>query len=99
MSRRCDFTGRGVQTGNNVSHSNRRTRRRWLPNMQIATVDSEILERGFRVRLASRAIRTIEHKGGLDAFLLSTPDRKLGETALKIKREVVAAHEASQQEA
>ena len=93
MSRRCDFSGRAVQTGNNVSHSNRRTRRRWLPNMQVASFDSEILGRRIRLRLAVRAIRTIEYKGGLDAFLLGTANRDLGEAALKLKREILAVQQ------
>ena len=88
MARRCDFTGKGVQTGNNVSHANNKTRRRYLPNMQKASLVSETLGEVIQVRLSARAIRSIEHNGGLDAFLMSTADRNLGPDALKIKSRI-----------
>ncbi|MBB3064818.1 MULTISPECIES: 50S ribosomal protein L28 [Limibacillus] len=91
MARRCAFTGKGVQTGNNVSHANNRTRRRFLPNMQDAALYSEVLRKAVRVRLTTRAIRTIEHNGGIDAFLLSTPNSKLGQDALVLKRAIAKA--------
>ncbi len=74
MSRRCDFVGRKPQCGNNVSHAMNKTRRRWLPNLQNATLHSDILQEGVRVRLSTRAIRTIEKNGGLDSFLMGTPE-------------------------
>ena len=84
MARRCAFTGKGVMSGNNVSHANNKTRRRFLPNIQQTAMFSDALGRMVRLKLSTRAIRTIEHNGGLDAFLLSTPDRKLGvEAALE----------------
>jgi large subunit ribosomal protein L28 len=88
MARRCDFTGKGVQTGNNVSHANNKTRRRYLPNMQKGSFVSEILGEVIQVRLTARGIRTIEHNGGLDSFLMSTADRNLGPDALKIKSRI-----------
>ena len=77
MSRRCQFTGKSVQSGNNVSHANNKTRRRFLPNMQHTSLMSDVLGATIRVRLTTSAIRTIEHNGGLDAFLLNTPNRDL----------------------
>ncbi len=96
MARRCDFTGKGVQTGNNVSHANNRTRRRFLPNMQRTSLYSDRLGESVRLRVSTRAIRTIEHNGGLDAYLLSTPDTKLGPAARKIKRRIVKAGEPAE---
>ena len=69
MSRRCELTGKGVQTGNNVSHANNRTRRRWLPNLNQVTLHSDALGRSFRFRISSHALRSVDHLGGLDAFL------------------------------
>ena len=86
MSRRCQITGKGVLTGNNVSHANNKTRRRFLPNLQETSLLSDILGTSVRLRLSTRAIRTVEAKGGIDAFLLGTPDRRLPEDVLTIKR-------------
>ncbi len=91
MARRCGFTGKGVQTGNNVSHANNKTRRRFLPNMQRTSLYSDRLREMVRLRLSTRAIRTIEHKGGLDAFLLGTPDGKLGFQVRRLKRRIEKA--------
>jgi large subunit ribosomal protein L28 len=91
MSRVCELTGKRVLTGNNVSHANNKTRRRFLPNLQDASLMSDILGRTVRIRLSTRALSTIEHKGGLDAFLLGTPDRRLPETARTLKRQVERA--------
>ena len=88
MARRCGITGKGVLTGNNVSHANNKTRRRFLPNMQHTSLLSDILGTTVRVRLTTHAIRTIEHNGGLDAFLLNTPDRRLPEEAQVLKRRI-----------
>ena len=85
------MTGKGVQTGNNVSHANNKTRRRFLPNLQETSLLSDALGRLVRVRLSARAIRTVEHKGGLDAFLLGTSDTKLPEEAKALKRKVKKA--------
>ncbi len=93
MARRCALTGKGVQTGNNVSHANNRTRRRFLPNLQQASVLSDALGQTFRLRLSVQALRTIEHKGGLDGFLLNTRDSKLSAEARRMKRRVRKAVE------
>ena len=91
MARRCGITGIGVQTGNNVSHANNRSRRRFLPNLQQASILSDALGTSVRLRLSTRAIRTIEHNGGLDAYLLSTSDAKLPNDARRIKRRIKKA--------
>jgi large subunit ribosomal protein L28 len=89
MSRRCQFTGKGVQSGNNVSHANNKSRRRFLPNMQETSLVSDILGTTVRVRLTTHAMRTIEHNGGFDSFLLSTPNRNLPADAQVLKRRLV----------
>ncbi len=88
MARRCGMTGKGVQTGNNVSHANNKTRRRFLPNLQETRLLSDALDQMVRVRLSTRALRTIEINGGLDAYLLGTSDARLPEDALTLKRRV-----------
>jgi len=90
MARRCILTGKGVQVGNNVSHANNKTKRRFLPNLQRISVLSDTLG-PVRMRLSAAAIRTIEHKGGIDAFLRDTPDRKLSPEILRLKRRVAGA--------
>lgn len=89
MSRRCQFTGKGVLTGNNVSHANNKTRRRFLPNMQHTSLMSDILGTPIRVRLSTAAMRTIEHNGGIDAFLIRTPNRDLPAEAQVLKRRIL----------
>jgi large subunit ribosomal protein L28 len=91
MARRCMITGKGVQTGNNVSHANNKTRRTFRPNLQRASFLSDALGHSVRLRLSTSAIRTIEHNGGLDAFLLGTADSRLGEEALRLKRRIERA--------
>jgi large subunit ribosomal protein L28 len=91
MARRCDFTGKGVQTGNNVSHANNRTRRRFLPNLQEASLFSDALGEVVKVRVSTRAIRTIEKRGGIDAYLLGMPDADLGSKARTVKRRIKRA--------
>jgi large subunit ribosomal protein L28 len=91
MARRCDFTGKGVQTGNNVSHANNKSRRRFLPNLQKSSHFSDALGEAIQIRVSAYALRTIEKRGGLDAYLLSTADAKLGKKALEIKRRVKKA--------
>lgn len=90
MARRCELTGKTVQAGNNVSHANNKTRRRFLPNLQVTTLLSEALG-SVRMRLSTRAIRTIEHNGGLDSYLLSQTDAKLTTEALGLKRRLQKA--------
>jgi large subunit ribosomal protein L28 len=91
MARRCAVTGKGVLTGNNVSHANNKTRRRYLPNLQDASFFSDILGSPVRLRLSVNGIRTVEHNGGLDAFLLGTPDRRLPMEAVQLKRRLQKA--------
>lgn len=87
MSRRCELTGKGVMSGNTVSHANNRTRRRFLPNLQSASFTSALGTVSLRV--STRAIRTVEKKGGLDAFLMGTANLKLTDEALKLKRRLL----------
>lgn len=89
MSRRCELTGKAVQTGNLVSHSNRKTRTRFLPNLVNVSLISDSLQRSVRLRIAAAALRSVEHRGGLDAFLLKARDAELSVNALKLKREIV----------
>jgi len=91
MARRCGITGKGVLTGNNVSHANNKTRRRYLPNLQETSFFSDVLATSIQLRLTTSGIRTIEHNGGLDAFLLGTPNRKLPEEAQSLKRRILRA--------
>lgn len=91
MSRRCSLSGKGVLTGNNVSHAHNKSRRRFLPNLQVVSLLSETLDIQVRLRVATSTLRTIEKRGGLDAFLLSSRDADLGRDALKIKRQVKKA--------
>ena len=88
MARRCIITGKGVLSGNNVSHANNRTRRRFLPNLQETCVLSDALGELVRIKVSTQGLRTIEHNGGLDAFLLSVSDRVLTDEARRIKRRV-----------
>jgi large subunit ribosomal protein L28 len=88
MARRCMITGTGPMSGNNVSHANNKTKRRFLPNLQSTSLLSDALGEMVRLRVTAKAIRTIESKGGLDAFLLGTPNRKLPTEALRIKRRI-----------
>jgi large subunit ribosomal protein L28 len=99
MSRRCVITGKGVQVGNNVSHANNKTKRRFLPNLQYGSVLSDALGHAVKLRLTTNAIRTIEHNGGLDAYLLGTPDAKLTSDARRLKRRVEQAHAKRQAQA
>ena len=91
MARRCAVTGRTVQTGNNVSHAHNKTRRRFLPNLQMMSVYSDALAKMVRLRISMYGLRTIEHKGGLDAYLLDARDTKLSQDARKIKRQIKKA--------
>jgi large subunit ribosomal protein L28 len=91
MARRCGITGKGVLTGNNVSHANNKTRRRFLPNLQETSFWSDVLGAQVKMRLSTNGIRTIEHNGGLDAFLLDTPDRRLPDEARLLKRRIERA--------
>ena len=88
MAKRCALTGKDAQFGCNVSHSHRRTNRRFSPNIQPVTLLSTALGRSVRLRISTRALRTVQKKGGLDAFLLSTDDSKLQDEGLRLKRQI-----------
>ena len=90
MAKRCQLTGKSVMSGNNVSHANNRTRRRFFPNLQSASMQSEILDRKVHLRVSTSAMRTVEKHGGLDAFLLQARNAELAEEAQQLKREIVA---------
>jgi len=91
MARRCAVTGKGVQVGHNVSHANNKTKRRFLPNLQRTSLLSDVLGTSIRIRVSTRGIRTIEHNGGIDAWLLGTSDAKLSAEARRLKRRIAAA--------
>ena len=91
MSRRCEITGKGVLSGNNVSHANNKTRRRFLPNLQVTSLLSDILGHEVRMRMSTRAIRTIEHNGGIDAYLLGMRNTQLMPGVLALKRRIEKA--------
>jgi large subunit ribosomal protein L28 len=88
MSRVCELTGKGPMTGNNVSHANNKTRRRFLPNLNDTTLQSEALGRSFKLRISAHALRSVDHRGGLDKFLAKAKDSDLSPTALKIKKAI-----------
>ena len=94
MSRICELTGKGRQVGHNVSHANNKTKKVYLPNLQNVTLLSEKLDRSFKFRVSAHGLRSVEHNGGLDAWLLKTSDEKLSATALKVKRELKKAPKA-----
>ncbi|ANP38278.1 MULTISPECIES: 50S ribosomal protein L28 [Rhodobacterales] len=94
MSRRCELTGKGPMTGNNVSHAKNRTRRRFLPNLNDVTLQSETLGRGVKLKISAAALRSVDHRGGLDAFLAKAKDEELSATALKVKKEIAKAQAA-----
>jgi large subunit ribosomal protein L28 len=88
MSRICELTGKGRQVGNNVSHANNKTKRVFLPNLQNVTLMSDGLDRSYKFRVSTQGLRSVEHVGGLDNWLLKTSDEKLSTTAQKVKREL-----------
>jgi large subunit ribosomal protein L28 len=88
MSRVCELSGKSVMTGNNVSHANNKTRRRFLPNLVNVTLMSEALNQRIRLRVSASALRTVEHRGGLDAFLLKEKEGNLSHKAAIIRRQV-----------
>lgn len=91
MSRRCELTGKGPMSGNNVSHAKNRTRRRFLPNLQDVTLQSDALGRSFKLKISNAALRTVDHRGGFDAFMAKSKDAELSAGALKIKKEIAKA--------
>ena len=95
MSRICELTGKTRLTGHNVSHANNRTKRVFLPNLQNVTLLSEKLDRSFKFRVSTQGLRSVEHVGGLDNWLLKTPDAKHSLRARRVKRELVKAQNAA----
>ena len=95
MSRRCALTCKGVQTGNNVSHAHNKTRRRYLPNLQQVSLMSDALGKLVSLRVSVAAIRTVEHKGGLDAFLLGARDGDLNIEMRRLKKQIKNAQAAA----
>ena len=93
MSRRCELTGKGVQYGNNVSHAHNKTRRRYLPNLQQVSLMSEVLGRTVQLRVSVAAIRSVEHRGGLDSFLMDTRDAELSVELRRLKKQIRKASE------
>ena len=91
MSRRCELTGKGVMSGNNVSHANNKNRRRFLPNLVDVTLMSEALSQRVRLRISTQALRTVEHRGGLDAFLAKAKEAELSQKAKLIKKQIAKA--------
>jgi len=91
MARRCELTGKGPMSGNNVSHAKNRTRRRFLPNLNDVTLMSDVLGRSFKLRISAAALRTVDHRGGLDAFMAKAKDSELSDKALKIKKDISEA--------
>lgn len=94
MSRRCDLTGKAVLTGHLVSHSNRKTKRRFLPNLCNVTLQSEVLNRAVRLRVSANALKSVDHRGGLDAFLRKANAEELSDRALDLKRQIAKADKA-----
>ena len=91
MARRCELTGIGPMSGNNVSHAKNRTKRRFLPNLCNVTLHSDKLGQGFKFKVSASTLRTVDHIGGLDAFLAKADDAKLSTNALKVKRKLSKA--------
>jgi len=99
MSRRCTITGKVAQSGNNVSHANNKTKRRFLPNMQVTSLMSEVLGQPVKLRLTVHGLRTVEHRGGIDAYLLGTPAEKLSPECRKIRKRMTKVQARKEAEA
>jgi large subunit ribosomal protein L28 len=95
MSRRCELTGKGILTGNNVSHAHNKTRRRYLPNLQNVSLMSDTLGESVKLRITTSAMRTVEHKGGLDAFLMDAREADLSVDMRRLKKRIKAAQAAA----
>ena len=95
MSRVCELSGKGPMSGNNVSHANNKTKRRFLPNLNDVTLQSETLGRGIKLRISAHALRSVDHRGGLDAFLAKAKDLDLSPKAQKIKKDIAKAQAAA----
>ncbi|MBR4106778.1 MAG: 50S ribosomal protein L28 [Alphaproteobacteria bacterium] len=95
MAKKCEISGTGVMSGNNVSHANNRTRRRFLPNLQEVSLLSDVLGKSFKLKISARTLRSIEHNGGLDAYLESTSNTKLSAEAIEIKNAIAKKKSAN----
>lgn len=95
MSRVCELTGKGPATGNKVSHANNKSRRRFLPNLNDVTLISDVLGQSFKLRISAAGLRSVDHRGGLDAFLAKAKDEELSAKALKIKKAIAKAQAAA----
>ncbi len=95
MARRCELTGKAVLSGHKVSHSNHKTKRKFLPNLGNVTLVSDVLQKSIRLRISANALRTVEHRGGLDAFLVKQDDADLSRDALNFKREIAKKQTAA----
>jgi len=95
MARRCELTGKGVQVGNNVSHANNKTKKRFLPNLVDVTLISDALERRVKMRICASTLRTIEHRGGLDKFMLKSDEVVMSDRMRRLRKEILAASETS----
>ncbi|MBU2868299.1 50S ribosomal protein L28 [Pacificibacter marinus] len=95
MARRCELTGKGPMSGNNVSHAKNRTRRRFLPNLNDVSLMSEALGRTFKLKISAAALRSVDHRGGFDAFMAKAKDEELSANALKIKKDIAKAQAAA----
>lgn len=95
MSRVCELTGKGPMTGNNVSHANNKSRRRFLPNLNEVTLISDVLGQSFKLRISAAGLRSVDHRGGLDAYLAKATDAELSLNAQKIKKAIAKAQAAA----
>ena len=95
MARICELTGKGRLVGNNVSHANNKTKRTFLPNLQNVTLLWDALEQGYKFRVSTHGLRSVEHVGGLDNWLLKTSDEKLSANARKVKKEIAKKQKAA----
>ena len=95
MSRVCELSGKGPMVGNTISHANNKSKRRFLPNLNDVTLLSDVLGQSFKMRVSAAALRTVDHRGGLDAFLAKAQDEELSAKALKIKKEIEKAQAAA----
>jgi large subunit ribosomal protein L28 len=91
MSRVCELTGKGPMSGNTISHANNKTRRRFLPNLNEVTMISDVLGQSFKFRVTAAALRSVDHRGGLDAYLAKAKDEELSAAALKVKKDIAKA--------
>ena len=95
MSRVCELTGKGPMSGNSISHANNKTRRRFLPNLNDVTMISDVLGQTFKLRVTAAALRSVDHRGWLDAYLAKAKDDELSTAAQKIKKEIAKAQAAA----